>query len=156
MTTSSVAETERLGELLGKLLIPPLVILLYGDLGSGKTALVRGLARGLGVPADEPVTSPTFALLNEYRGRCLLHHFDLYRLAGAAEVDDLGFDEYLEPSGVTVVEWAERAALPGGGALTVHLCCGSGDDERQLSFFAPAGLRPLVSRLAGRWGEGPP
>lgn len=156
VVSASVAETERLGALLGNLLEPPLVILLTGDLGSGKTALVRGVARGLGVPADEPVTSPTFALLNEYQGRCRLHHFDLYRLGGPSEVDELGFDDYLAAPGVTVVEWAERSGWrEHEGAVLVDLSCGEHDAERRLVFRVSAGQTPLLQRLAAAWREEP-
>lgn len=83
-------------------------MLLNGELGAGKTALTQGLARGLKVPADEPVCSPSYTLMNHHRGRLELYHFDLYRLASEDELFELGFDEYLYGDGVTVIEWADR------------------------------------------------
>lgn len=113
--TRSVAETEALGASLGARLAPGTVLGLSGDLGAGKTAFVRGLVRGVG--SEARVHSPTFALLNEYRGgRCVVHHLDLYRLQGAADVRAAGLGEHLlRPEGITVVEWIERweEPLPG-------------------------------------------
>ena len=106
--SDSAAETARLGELLGMLAGPGDFIMLRGDLGSGKTQFAGGVATGLGVDPAIPVTSPTYTLLNSYSGRCPLHHFDLYRLSGAVEVAELGFDEYFEGDGVALLEWAER------------------------------------------------
>jgi tRNA threonylcarbamoyladenosine biosynthesis protein TsaE len=100
-------ETEALGECWGRTAQRGQVIGLCGDLGAGKTQLVKGLARGLGITAR--VHSPTFALLNVYSGgRLTLFHLDLYRLETRSQIVDAGLDEYLEPNGVTVVEWAER------------------------------------------------
>ena len=82
------------------------VIALYGELGAGKTAFVRGLARGLGV--DESVVSPTFTIVNEYAGRRELFHFDMYRLGGADELFDIGWDDYLSREGICAVEWSEN------------------------------------------------
>ena len=104
--TSSPAETEELGRSWCLDLQPGDVIALYGNLGAGKTVLVRGLAEGL--QACGPVRSPTFTLINEYPGPLPLYHVDLYRLAHADEALDLGLDEYLFGAGVTVIEWAER------------------------------------------------
>ena len=84
-----------------------LALALIGDLGAGKTCLTQGLARGLDVPEDEPVVSPSFTLANEYRGRMPLYHLDLYRLEGT-EFLDTGLDEYFTRTGVTVVEWADK------------------------------------------------
>jgi tRNA threonylcarbamoyladenosine biosynthesis protein TsaE len=99
-------ETSAAGEQLAWRLGTGAVVLLYGDLGAGKTAFVRGLARGLGVPAGD-VTSPTFTLVQEYHGRMTLHHVDLYRLE-PAEVADLGLDELASGNAVVAIEWAER------------------------------------------------
>ena len=94
------------------------VIALYGELGSGKTCFVQGLASALGI--TQPVTSPTFTIINEFRGARPLYHIDLYRLSGPDEILALGFDDYLEADGVTAIEWAERAGdlLP---PVTVHV-----------------------------------
>jgi tRNA threonylcarbamoyladenosine biosynthesis protein TsaE len=97
-----------LGKILGTLAGPGDIIAMTGDLGSGKTHFAMGVARGLGVAPSIPVTSPTFTLLNCYSGRLPLYHFDLYRLAGAADLHDLGFEEYFYGEGVCLIEWAER------------------------------------------------
>jgi tRNA threonylcarbamoyladenosine biosynthesis protein TsaE len=104
--TSSEEETSAAGERLGETLRGGDVVLLYGDLGAGKTAFVRGLARGLGAEPSE-VSSPTFTLIQEYRGRVTLFHVDLYRLE-EREVDDLGLEELVLGDGVVAIEWAER------------------------------------------------
>jgi tRNA threonylcarbamoyladenosine biosynthesis protein TsaE len=101
-------ETQALGAALGRGLGPGDVVLLFGDLGAGKTAFVQGLALGLGVPPERRVASPTFTLVNEHTGRCPLYHIDLYRIEGADELEEIGMREYLEGGGVTVIEWAER------------------------------------------------
>ena len=103
----SPAETESLGEEWGRAAQRGLVIALSGDLGAGKTQLVKGLARGLGIAVR--VHSPTFTLVNEYGGgRLRLFHLDLYRLETPAQILSAGLEDYLQPDGVTVVEWAER------------------------------------------------
>ena len=107
LTTSSVDETLQIGELLGKLVEPKDVILLQGDLGTGKTAFTQGIGRGLSVPST--VNSPTFTILKEYTGRLPLYHFDLYRLEEPDEFTTLGFEDYFDQDGVCVVEWADRA-----------------------------------------------
>ena len=105
--TASEEETVGAGEQLGASLRPGDVVLLTGQLGAGKTAFVRGLARGVGAAPDD-VSSPTFTLIQEYRGgRATLHHVDLYRLQ-AAEVADLGLDELVSSGGIVAIEWAER------------------------------------------------
>jgi tRNA threonylcarbamoyladenosine biosynthesis protein TsaE len=104
--TSSEEETSAAGERLAASLHPGDVVLLYGDLGAGKTAFVRGLARGLGAPAED-VSSPTFTIVQEYHGRATLYHVDLYRIE-PAEVDDLGLDELVCGDGIVAIEWAER------------------------------------------------
>ena len=103
----SPAQTEAVGEALGKILKPGAVIAYRGDLGAGKTAFTRGLARGLG--AQEPVTSPTYTIVNEYlSGRLPLFHFDMYRLGSAEELWDIGWEDYLDRNGICAVEWSEN------------------------------------------------
>jgi len=103
----SPAETEALGERWGRAAHSGLVLALSGDLGAGKTQLVKGLARGLGVTVR--VHSPTFTLVNEYGGgRLRLFHLDLYRLETPAQIQSAGVEEFLQPDGVAVIEWAER------------------------------------------------
>jgi tRNA threonylcarbamoyladenosine biosynthesis protein TsaE len=107
LTTASEEETSAAGERLAARLRAGDVVLLYGDLGAGKTAFVRGIARGLGAPADE-VSSPTFTLIQEYQGEALtLHHVDLYRLE-PIEIADLGLDELISSGAIVAVEWADR------------------------------------------------
>jgi len=106
------------------------VVLLTGELGSGKTAFVRGLARGLGADPDE-VASPTFVLLTAYPGRLTLHHADLYRLRGDGDERELGLEELPGPKGVLAVEWAERLQrVPWRSAVRVTLRHAGGDDRR--------------------------
>ena len=105
--TNSPAQTEAVGEALAKVLQPGTVIAYRGDLGAGKTAFTRGLARGLGYM--EPVTSPTYTIVNEYLGgRLPLFHFDMYRLHSADDLWDIGWEDYLERGGVCAVEWSEN------------------------------------------------
>jgi tRNA threonylcarbamoyladenosine biosynthesis protein TsaE len=108
----SEQETEEIGERLGRTLRPGAVLAYRGDLGMGKTAFTRGLARGLGCPGR--VTSPTFTIVNEYEGRIPLFHFDMYRLPDADALFDIGWEDYLGRGGVCAVEWSERVeeALP--------------------------------------------
>ena len=106
--TNSEEETEESGEKLASELPCGSIVALCGDLGSGKTAFVRGMARGLGI--NDPVSSPTFTVVNEYAGNKELFHFDLYRLAGEDELFDIGWEDYLSRGGICAVEWSEKAA----------------------------------------------
>ncbi len=107
--TNSPAETEAVGQALAAQLTPGTVLAYRGDLGAGKTAFTRGLARGLG--AMDTVTSPTYTIVNEYlSGRLPLFHFDMYRLGSADELFDIGWEDYLERGGVCAVEWSENVA----------------------------------------------
>jgi tRNA threonylcarbamoyladenosine biosynthesis protein TsaE len=136
----SPAETESLGERFGRVAQPGLVIALNGDLGVGKTQFVRGLARGLAIPVR--VHSPTFTLVNEYvGGRLKLFHLDLYRLETPAQIASVGLEDYLQPAGVAVIEWAERAFSPGQPAVglkTVNIEI-IGETERKIIYddFGP-------------------
>lgn len=149
--TDSAEETEALGQALGRLLQPGDVVALVGDLGAGKTCLTRGIARGLGI--DEPVTSPTFILVAEYRSAAgfPFYHADCYRLERAmAEAQAIGLDELLLDDGVAVVEWAERIESllpPGHLRITLAVL----DDTRRELTFAPYGPRAaqLVARING-------
>lgn len=102
-------ETLLIGKIIGRNLTEKDVVALVGDLGTGKTCLTQGIARGLGVPDVYQITSPSFTLINEYQGRMMLYHFDLYRISRAREMDDIGYEEYLFGEGVSVIEWADRA-----------------------------------------------
>jgi tRNA threonylcarbamoyladenosine biosynthesis protein TsaE len=128
--THSEAETSAAGERLGRRLGSGDVVLLYGDLGAGKTAFVRGLARGLGASPDA-VSSPTFTLVQEYGGRVKLHHVDLYRLQ-PIEVGDLGLDELIDSEAVVAVEWAERWADAPERAWVVRIAH-AGEGVREIS-----------------------
>ena len=122
--------TRAIGERLVRALRPGDVVALYGELGSGKTCFVQGLARGIGARSE--ATSPTFIFINEYQGRLPVYHVDLYRAEGLQEILDLGVEEYLYGDGITVVEWAEKIEnlLPAGTIrVTIR---GLGDDPRQI------------------------
>ncbi len=106
--TSSPEQTWNTGRMLGELLGAGDTVCLYGDLGAGKTNVAYGIAQGLAV-REQYITSPTFTFVNEYQGRVPLYHIDLYRLMETAELENIGFREYLGSDGVTVIEWAERA-----------------------------------------------
>ena len=129
--THSPAETEKIGEALGNILPAGTVIAYRGDLGAGKTAFTRGLARGLGY--KEPVTSPTYTIVNEYLGgRLPLFHFDMYRLASAEDLWDIGWEDYLDRNGVCAVEWSENVeeALEGAVSVTIERL---GENDRRIS-----------------------
>ena len=118
--TNAPEETESLGEKLAKLLRPGTVLAYLGDLGAGKTAFTRGLARGLG--CRETVTSPTYTIVNEYLGgRLPLFHFDMYRLTSSDDLWDIGWEDYLDRQGVCAVEWSENVPEAMAGALTVRI-----------------------------------
>ena len=118
--TNSPAETEALGEALGKILPAGTVLAYFGDLGAGKTAFTRGLARGLGY--QDAVTSPTYTIVNEYLGgRLPLVHFDMYRLRSAEDLWDIGWEDYLDRGGVCAVEWSENVREALEGAVTVDI-----------------------------------
>jgi tRNA threonylcarbamoyladenosine biosynthesis protein TsaE len=122
MISTSEAETFRLGRELAESLALPAHILLYGDLGAGKTAFSRGLAAGFGFQETDEVTSPTFTLINEYAGRSKIYHIDLYRIE-TGRLDGLGLDEIFDnPNAAVIVEWAERLGdFQTPGALHVFL-----------------------------------
>lgn len=129
--TNSPLETELVGEKLAKILMPGAVIAYRGDLGAGKTAFTRGLARGLGYP--EPVTSPTYTIVNEYLGgRLPLFHFDMYRLRSSDDLWDIGWEDYLDRGGVCAVEWSENVAdaMEDPILITIEKL---GEDTRQIT-----------------------
>ena len=129
--THSPEETESVGQALGEKLMPGTVLAYEGDLGAGKTAFTRGLARGLG--ATEAVTSPTYTIVNEYlSGRIPLFHFDMYRLASSDDLWDIGWEDYLERGGVCAVEWSENVADAMEGAVRVRIEK-LGEDSRRIT-----------------------
>ena len=138
--TSSPAETEALGERLGTMAVPGMVIAYTGDLGAGKTAFTRGLARGLGV--RERVTSPTFTIVDEHLdGRLPLFHFDLYRLSCADDLYDIGWEDYPARGGVCAVEWSERAEeLWDRDTVRVDIRRGEQEQQRSITITGVEGL----------------
>ncbi len=130
LITTSPAQTERIGAALAAQLKPGTVIAYQGDLGAGKTAFTRGLARGLGY--TDPVTSPTYTIVNEYLGgRLPLFHFDMYRLASSDDLWDIGWEDYLDRGGVCAVEWSENVRDALENALTVRIEK-LGEDRRKI------------------------
>lgn len=103
---NGLKDTEAFGIKLGSLLEPGDIVCLNGELGAGKTTMTKSI--GIGLDVDEYITSPTFALINQYRGRMIVYHFDVYRLENVDELYDLGFDEYFFGNGVCIIEWAEK------------------------------------------------
>jgi len=135
VVTQSREQTWRIGQMLGSRLEPGDTVCLYGDLGAGKTSLSYGIAVGLEVK-DQYITSPTFAFVNEYKGRIPFYHIDLYRLKDPEELDGIGFEEYIDSDGATVIEWAERAEdeLP-DDRLSVYLSYVN-EHSREIGFLA--------------------
>jgi tRNA threonylcarbamoyladenosine biosynthesis protein TsaE len=141
-TTHSEQETFALGEKVAAALQPGIFVLLHGDLGAGKTSFVRGLAAGLGANPDD-VSSPTFVLIQHYKGRVPLVHVDLYRLESGAAVDDLGLEE-LADGGIVAIEWAERLPRPLEGSVIVKID-DLGGDARRFTISEKMGSDPLYS-----------
>ncbi len=106
ISTNSAEETEQFGHKLARQLKPGDVLAFFGDLGSGKTTLIKGICRGLEI--EENITSPTFTLINEYSGRFPVYHFDFYRIVSSQEVWELGCDEYFYGDGISLIEWADK------------------------------------------------
>ncbi len=129
-TTSSEQETVELGQTVAATVTPGTFVLLHGDLGAGKTAFVRGLAAGLGADPDN-VSSPTFVLIQHYKGRTPLVHVDLYRLENGAAVEDLGLEE-MASGAVVAIEWAERLPRRLEDSVTVKIE-DLGDDSRRIT-----------------------
>lgn len=150
IATHSAAETRKLGQTIGTRIDHPIRIALSGDLGSGKTAFVQGLAKGLDVSEQYYITSPTFTLINEYPGRLPLFHVDLYRIDYLNQLEEIDLEEVLEKEAVIAVEWAEKLSP---GMLADHLKLQFkliDDDTRQIDIFAygqPAGN--LIKAMPG-------
>ncbi len=144
-------DTRALGQLLGELAGAGLVVLLNGDLGAGKTCFAQGVARGLGVSQATPVTSPSYTLLNIHHGRLPLYHFDLYRLSQVDDLAELGYDEFAEGDGLTLVEWADRMTATLSASVSIlieHLA----ERQRRLRFDAlDARGETLLQQLAVEW-----
>ena len=140
-TTTSPAETEAVGAALAKILTPGAILAYRGDLGAGKTAFTRGLAKGLG--CTDMVTSPTYTIVNEYlSGRLPLFHFDMYRLRSSDDLWDIGWDDYLERGGVCAVEWSENVddAMENAIFVTIEK---TGEDSRCITIEGGDNLAAL-------------
>ena len=153
LTSDSADETRAIGERLARWAGPGDVILLQGDLGTGKTTLTQGIARGLGI--EEYVQSPTFILIAEYDGRAAdgsplrLYHLDLYRLEGETDLDSIGFGDYLEPAdGISVIEWPERAGGDLPESYLLVRIAHAGEDRRRIVVQAVPPNGPDHDRLA--------
>ena len=131
--TENTAQTEALGQQLGRTLAPGSVVAFRGGLGLGKTAFTRGLARGLGCTGR--VTSPTFTIVNEYRGKIPLFHFDMYRLDSSDALFDIGWEDYLDRGGICAVEWSEQVAeaLPPDTVRVSIARCPDHEDWRSIT-----------------------
>lgn len=154
ITSSHADDTRKLGQWLGERVTAGTVIALIGDLGTGKTAFVQGLALGLGVPEDDYITSPTYTIINEYRGRHRLFHVDLYRISAIEDLNDVGFSEKVAGNGITAIEWADRVS-PAETAPDIELRFNAIDDTtRQLDlFFYGRRNANLVEGMRNDWGE---
>ena len=145
--TASATQTRELGKQLGKALEKGCIIALVGGLGAGKTCLVQGLARGLGVPEDVPITSPSYTLVNEYPARLTLQHADLYRLTGDADLEDIGLFDLSDSRSVVVVEWADRSDFEDlKPDLFIHITA-LGEMKRRI-LVHPTG-QPMVNLIKG-------
>ena len=131
MISRSEAETEAAGERFARTLPDGAVVALYGDLGAGKTAFVRGMARGMGI--DARISSPTFTIVNEYLGARELYHFDMYRLGSSEELFDIGWEDYLSRGGVCAVEWSENVEDAFEGDQICVRIEKTGDGERVIT-----------------------
>ena len=142
MITHSVEETEAVGEKLARQLLAGDILAFEGDLGAGKTAFTRGLARGLGIHGA--VTSPTYTIVNEYpEGRLPLFHFDLYRLPNADAVYELGWEDYLERGGVCAVEWSENAKELFADAIRISVLRDGSENQRRIRITGGRPLEPI-------------
>ena len=152
IVTDSPAQTIRLGRMVGEILSAGAFVALMGSLGAGKTLLTKGIAGGLGVEDAGEVTSPTFVLVNEYRGRVPVYHIDLYRLESFAEVEAIGWEEWIDGPGITLVEWADKIEddLP-EERVEVHLQW-AGEEKRRLIFYGRGRKgTQIIEELRQRW-----
>ena len=145
INSNSSEETFKYGKYLAKLLQPGDIIALSGELGAGKTVFTKGLAAGLGI--EDSITSPTFTIIKEYKGRMPLYHFDVYRIE-SDDLDDLGYDNYFYSKGLSVVEWSEKIAdkLP-ADYLAIKITYGSNEQERKLEFMAKGNFKERLCKI---------
>lgn len=152
LQTKSPEQTMHLGRIGGELLRPGSVVALMGDLGTGKTVFVKGVAKGLGVSDEREITSPSFVLVNEYSGRWPIYHVDLYRLHHAREVEDLGWEELISPPGVTLIEWAQKVlALLPPERMDVHFEWVNAQERKLTLVGRGEAARGWVRALVGKW-----
>ena len=154
ITTGSASETRQLGQLFGGLAEAGLVVLLSGQLGAGKTCFAQGVGTGLVLAPSSPVTSPSYTLLNIHQGRLPFYHFDLYRLTQVDDLTDLGYDEYAEGDGLTMVEWADR--MTGALSSSIDVAIESlGGEQRKIRFVARDDRgAELLGQLVQKWSGG--
>jgi len=148
LISNSPGSTLDIGRIIGENLTGGQVVALTGELGTGKTCLTQGIAKGLGISEKYYITSPTFTLINEYPGRVPLYHMDVYRLSGPGDLEDMGYAEYFYGDGVVVVEWAEKVAdiLP-AGALMIDLEHGRDSDTRKMRISCESDVSSIVGML---------
>jgi tRNA threonylcarbamoyladenosine biosynthesis protein TsaE len=146
LTTNSADETKGLGEKIGAVLKAGDMAALCGELGSGKTVMVSGMAKGMKIGPSISVTSPTFIILHEYDGETPLYHFDFYRLSKVDEIYDLGFEEYFEGDGICAVEWADKFEDVLEGPVLWIYFNGAGDMKRDIE------IRP-GRQIMNRWPD---
>jgi tRNA threonylcarbamoyladenosine biosynthesis protein TsaE len=150
VVTHSSEETIHRGRELGAQLVCPVLVLLSGDLGAGKTTLTKGIVSGLGVAEEEEVTSPTFTLVHKYGRDARVYHVDLYRIEGARDLDTLGLEDLFAEPAVVIVEWAEKLTLRiDWPVLRIHLEH-AGDDARKISITDSDNALKAGSKLANR------
>ena len=151
VVSQSAVDTQALGEQLGRLLEAGDVVCLYGELGSGKTVLSKGIAKGLGVSPERAVRSPSFVLIQRYQGRVPVYHADLYRLDGPADIAAIGLREFLAGDGVAVIEWADKldASLP---SERLDVALAHRTEQTRLITVTPRGAR-YCQRFEPRQGQ---
>jgi len=151
LISNSAEDTQIIGKIIGEYLRGGDVVALIGELGSGKTCITRGIARGVGVPEKYRITSPTFTLINEYPGRKTLYHLDIYRLSGQQDLEDMGYEEYFYSDGIIVIEWAEKIEeiLP-EGCFTIHLTY-LDENRRELNI---SGRRNKIEKISKKLNRG--
>jgi len=149
LISNSPGDTLEIGRVIGEHLTGGQVVALTGELGTGKTCLTQGMARGLEIPEDQYITSPTFTLINEYLGRIPLYHMDVYRLSGSRDLEDMGYAEYFYGDGVVVIEWAEKVVdiIP-AHALMISLEH-DGDNTRKIRISCESDI-PCIEMLKER------
>ena len=152
VVSRNTVDTQTLGEDVGRLLEVGDIVCLYGELGSGKTVLTKGIARGLGVAPERTVRSPSFVLMQRYQGRVPLYHADLYRLDRPIDIEDIGLREVLGGDGVAVIEWADKleASLP---AERLEITLAHQTEDTRLITITPQGTR--YHELLKRWQSRP-